>query len=148
MIRKQAIIMEKDGTNYYLIASVLFFVLSLSQKAYCTNGDCGETGMGMAILMSGFLGLSLGGACLTWLANPILILSWALIKLKRKISLFLSLLSLIIGLSFLMFNEIVIDEALNYGTITGYKTGYWLWVLSMLTMVIGGVSTHIRIKSS
>ena len=137
--------MVRIKKKYFLVISIGLFLISLSQRAYCTNGDCGEIGSGLLIFLSGFFGLFIGGACLTWLANPLLIVSWILFNSKKKTSLVLSSISLLIGLSFLLFNEIIINEAGNYGEITGYEFGYWLWLLSMATMLIGGI--YIQIKN-
>ncbi len=42
-------------------------------------------------------------------------------------------------MSFLLFDEVISDEAGNYSPITQYKLGYWLWVVSSLTMLIGSL---------
>lgn len=98
--------------------------------------------------LSGFFGIFIGGACLTWLANPLLIVSWITFKKKKKISFLLSSIALLIGLSFLMFDEIIINEGGYYGQITGYRLGYWLWICSMITILIGNIYNQIIKKKT
>jgi len=129
----------KINSNYFLIISLILFLISLSQRAYCTNNDCGDLGMGLAILFSGIFGVFLGGACFTWIANPLLLLAWITFIKYKKISFFFSLMAVTIGISFLMFDEIIVNEAGHYGKITGYELGYYLWILSMVTILIGNI---------
>jgi hypothetical protein len=42
-----------------------------------------------------------------------------------------------LSLSFLLHQQILVDEAGNHSGITGYGAGYWLWVASTATAVIG-----------
>ena len=64
-----------------------------------------------------------------------------------KLSLPLSLITTIISVSFLFFKEIMINEAGHFGEITGYKLGYWLWISSMIIMLIGNIKNQIAIKN-
>jgi len=41
-------------------------------------------------------------------------------------------LAAVLALSFLTFETIIKDETRNIGTITGYLTGYWLWVSAII----------------
>jgi len=116
---------------------------ALSQKAYCTNNDCGEKWSGLAILISGVFGLFNWGATISWYANPFIFISWFTFK-KNNISLIFSSLAFIIGISFLFFEEIIINEGGFYGKITGYETGFYLWNLSFIIMVIGNI---LRLKN-
>jgi len=118
-----------------LIVSMALFVLSLTQKCFCTTNQCGDSIM---VLLVGWMGLTTGGAAITWLANPFLWVSWIFIK-KNSISLVCSIVSLLICLSFLLFKTIIDDEAGNYNKIVGYKMGYWLWMISSLVMLTGNL---------
>ncbi len=135
--------LTKKYKNLHLIISIVFFLAALSQKVYCSDGDCGYLGGGLAALISGIFGVLAGGACLTWFANPIILVSW-ITSQKPKISIIFSLLALIIGISFSFFDEIIINEAGHYGEITGYRAGYYLWVLSFMSMVVGNI---LRLKN-
>jgi hypothetical protein len=125
----------------YLIPtiSIVIFITSLTQNDFCTTRSCGDS---IASFISGFIGVFMGGATISWLANPLLFVSWGcFLSRSIKTSLIISLLALLLSLSFLTFKEVMVDEAGHMGQIISYQAGYWLWVLSALTMVIGnGVS--------
>jgi len=121
-----------------LTISIILFLISLSQEAYCTTRNCDA--YGLSCLLMGFIGFFLGGACLTWLANPFLIISWIILYTKHyKVSLVLSSIAIIIAMSFLFFKEIIVDEAGHYKEITKYGLGYWLWLLSMIIVFLGNI---------
>ena len=105
----------------------------LTQKCYCTTTSCGDSIMA---LFSGTIGFLFGGAALTWLANPLLILFWFTMK-NAKRSLICSLFAVLISLSFLLFKTVISDEAGNYSLIVSRQLGYWLWVTSSSIMLIG-----------
>ena len=75
-----------------------------------------------------------------------MILAWGLIQ-YRKTSLLLSLLSTVIALSFLMFDEVVINEAGDSSAVTRYALGYWLWIGSHAAMVVGNVLIIVNERS-
>jgi hypothetical protein len=79
------------------------------------------------------------GASFTWLANPLLCLSWTLLKANPRGAIGASLMATALSMSFLLFNEVISDEAGHYSPITQYKLGYWLWVMSCLTMLTGSL---------
>ncbi|MES2131625.1 MAG: hypothetical protein V4506_04690 [Bacteroidota bacterium] len=121
-----------------LLTSILLFIISLTQKCYCTSaGGCGDS---LAVFLTGILGMLYGGAALTWLANPVLFTSWIAVKIGPKVSLIASLCSLLISLSFLLFRSIIDNEAGHYSAIVGYQAGYWLWTASSLVMFAGNMA--------
>lgn len=133
-------------------------LFALNQPCYCT-GDCLNS---VLVLLLGWAGtfVELGamlswvlerlhgntpawpadlGATLTWLANPLLCCSWITLKDQPKWSARLSLLATALSLSFLLFDQVIADEAGHYRQITGYGPGYWLWVSGCLVMLAGSV---------
>ena len=89
-------------------------------------------------LLVGWLGVfMLHPPAMIWLANPILLISWIRIKKREKQSLIFSSISLITMLSFLLFDEIILNESGALSRITSYGLGYWLWVSSAFIMVMG-----------
>ena len=126
-----------------LLISIGLFIISLTQKAYCTESLCADS---LAVFIMGPLGFAFPFATLVWLANPILLISWIKIYKNRKESLIASFLATLIALSFLLFNKIVDDEAGHYRNIIGYQSGYWLWVLSSGVMFIGNLVYAINSK--
>lgn len=129
--------------KFCLIISIALYLIALTQKCYCTdNGHCGDT---IAVVLTGWLGLMMGGAMITWLANPLIWGSW-LFSTNGKVSLALSLLALVFSLSFLLFTEIVSDGSGHPRAIIGYRSGYWLWVFSILICFLGNFISFIGTK--
>lgn len=128
---------------------IIFFIslgvllVALTQKTYCTP-DCGSYGSGFVAFLFGILGIFVGGAYITWFANPFLILSWLFIGKRPWVSLILSSFSLVIAFSFLIYDEIMINEAGHYGEIIGYALGYWLWIASIAIMLLGSLFCLLR----
>ena len=121
--------------------SIGLMLFTLTQEAYCTAEGCMHS---MMAFIFGVFGMFIGGnETLTWFANPLLILAWLFIKC-RKVSFLLSLLSTLIAVSFLMFDEVVITEAGHSSMITRYALGYWLWIGSHTVMVLGNVLIMIN----
>ncbi len=79
------------------------------------------------------------GATFTWLANPLLLASWLFLGKEPGMALRLSLPATLLTLSFLLFGQIINDEAGHYTRITGYGPGYWLWVASAATAFLGSL---------
>ena len=121
--------------------SIGFMLFALTQEAYCTTEGCMHS---IRAFIFGIFGMFIGGnETLTWFANPLLILAWLLIK-YRKTSFLLSLLSTLIAVSFLIFDEVVITEAGHSSIITRYTLGYWLWIASHSVMLLGNVLLMIN----
>ena len=127
-----------------LILSILLFIISLTQKTYCVDNNCGEYGSGILCLALGWLGIGFGGAFISWLANPFLIISWIIPYKNQRLKIIFCSISTIFSLSFLFFEEVMKDEAGNYGKITGYELGYWLWTLSSLIFFLGNIYIYFE----
>lgn len=116
--------------------SLSLMILSLTQKCYCTDNGCADS---LAVFLSGILGFYFSWAGLTWLANPLLILSWITFKKHTKWSTAASLFATIISLSFLFFTQIMDNEGGYMSQIISYRIGYWLWVMSPIAMLLGNL---------
>ena len=79
------------------------------------------------------------GATLSWLANPALLIAWLTYKKSKTTSLVFTILSLTLMLSFLMFDEVINNEAGHYHKIISYKAGYWLWLSSSAVLAAGAL---------
>ncbi len=132
--------MIKNYSKLFLTISIIFFLVSLTQKAFCVNNDCEY--YGFLALIYGFFGFFDGGAGITWLANPIILVSW--ITFNKKKSIYFNLAAFILGISFLFFEQILMGTNNKYGQITNYELGYYLWLLSFLTMLIGNIFDYIK----
>ncbi len=126
--------------------SIVFYIVALTQKGFCTTA--GQCAIGIMDLLVGWMGvLMLHPPAMVWLANPTLFAAWAFTKKNQRTSFILSVISLLIMLSFLLFDEIIVNESGASSKITAYGLGYWLWVLSAFIMVIGnGVLYYIKRK--
>jgi hypothetical protein len=131
---------QRDNiAKVFLLISIIVFIISLTQNTYCTSSKNSSDDLsGWFVLLIGIIGVFAGGACLSWLANPFILVSWIIVK-KTKYSFAFSLLAVICSSSFLLFDKIVVDEAGHYANITHYNIGYWLWLSSMIVMLIGNV---------
>ena len=126
--------------------SLLLFVISLTQECFCTLGNNCDSG-GYILLLIGWMGVfMLHLPAMAWLANPVLLFSWIFMNKKPKTSLTLSIISLLLTLSFLLFDEIINNEAGIPEKITVIKLGYWLWVSSAFIMVIGNAFLFYKKK--
>jgi hypothetical protein len=124
--------------------SIAIYMLAVTQPCFDTSLSTGESGEGIAILITGLLGFFTSLSTLTWFANPALWLSWAYCIKKPKSSLRTSAVAVFIALLFLACKKIAVDEAGNTATIINYRIGYWLWLLSMLVMLAGNL--YLKIK--
>ncbi|HEX5624369.1 MAG TPA: hypothetical protein VFX48_00015 [Saprospiraceae bacterium] len=132
--------------KYALTISIALFLISLTQKAYCTPNNCGDS---IVILLIGWFGAMMGGAALTWVANPLIFASWWLTKKHSRTAIYTSLFAFVICLSFLLFGSISDNENGTQNAIISYELGYWLWCASALTLVIGNALLHSpRFKES
>ena len=150
---------EKNITKLTIVIAIILFIVSLTQTAYCTN-DCKSSFM---VLLVGLLGMltEIGaiasfimdnlkghsssisneiGATFTWLANPIILFSLFIFNRNKRKSLVPSIISTLLILLFMAFEKVVNNEAGHYSKITELKLGYWLWLLSSLTILIGSLT--------
>ncbi|MDR1959786.1 MAG: hypothetical protein LBQ54_12210 [Planctomycetaceae bacterium] len=134
---EMATYLPKYGTALYRISikgSIILFLLSLIQPAFIVKS--GGMPFGFFLLLFGWLGALMGGVGISWLANPLILVSWVTAGVPR-LSFVLSLLAVLFAASFLMFDEIIINEGGGMGKIIGYYSGYWFWLFSMLVMLAG-----------
>ncbi|MBI1374301.1 MAG: hypothetical protein GC159_16415 [Phycisphaera sp.] len=119
-------------------SSVLLFAASLTQDGFLISGENPRAWAScFGLLFFGWIGVLQG--VFAWLANPLLISSWLLLKARRTRSIMCALAALMFALSFLLYKEIVTDEAGGVSSITRYSAGYWLWVASIAIAVLGAI---------
>ena len=118
-------------------------LISLTQNAYFTTGMNESVGsFGLVAFLFGWMGLS--GAGVSWLANPLLIISWILLFRNSKVSLILSGLALFFAFSFLGFKEVIVNEGGGKSEIIAYGNGYWLWLSSCGLNLMGNLIIYVR----
>ncbi|WP_296318724.1 hypothetical protein [Winogradskyella sp.] len=117
--------------------SIVLYIISLTQNCLFIENE-EQSYYGFSLLIFGFYAVFDSG--FSWLANILIVLSWGL--RHKKYSIYISLLALVLAISFLFCKEIVMGTNNTYGTITGYDVGYYLWALSFLAMLIAGILKH------
>ena len=117
-----------------LYLSIGLFLLSLTQKCYCTPSNCADSIM---VLLIGWLGAFSGGAAITWFANPALVFSWLTLKRNPKYAMISAFSAFLFAMLFLMFGQISDSGSGHSQPITEYRAGYWLWLASTVVMVFG-----------
>lgn len=127
----------KDNKTIYLkkgtiLISLLLLLSSFTQSAFCVGSK--EIESLFAFLFGFFVVMETG---ISWLANPLLICSWLLIYKNTRHSQYLSILAVLLSLSFLLLTKVVTNEGGYPNTISSYGTGYWLWLSSCVVNCIG-----------
>ncbi|MFT3679379.1 MAG: hypothetical protein QM791_03850 [Ferruginibacter sp.] len=125
---------ENKSLKYIRWTSIIFFILSLTQKAYCTSTHCSDSIM---VFLLGWAAVFSTGAGICWFANPLLFISWGLLKKNLKVSAILAALATLLSLLFLLFDSITDNEGGIPHQIISYRAGYWLWLSSSLCILIG-----------
>ena len=125
---------EKKLSKTILVISIMLFLFSLTQKCYCTTSQCGDS---ILVFLLGWAAIISGGAGFSWIANPLLFISWFTLRKNLKTSMFLSVFATLFAVSFLLFDSVIDNEAGHYHQIITYKPGYWLWVSSTSCMLLG-----------
>jgi len=117
-----------------LVISVILFAFSLGQKCYCTTTQCADS---ILVFLLGWAAIFSGAAGFSWLANPLLIAAWLTLRRNLRTSMFLAVFAFLFALSFLLSGAIIDNEAGHVHQIIAYRAGYWIWVASSFTMVVG-----------
>ena len=129
-----------------IVVSILLYLFSLTQWAYCTQSSCV---FGFASMLTGWLAFYMGGVMLTWFANPAVIISWLTVHKHPKTSLAFSFLAVVISISFLFFKQIYNHQDEWTSNIVSYGNGYFLWIASAITMFAGNLlSLYSKFRSN
>jgi hypothetical protein len=132
-----------------LSIGILTFVMSLTQPAFYTSAtNPAGWANSLGLLVFGWSGTMCGGAGIAWLANPLIFTSWFYLSRKIKVSVITGILAAVFAVSFLLFKNIITDEAGNYSIITDRKAGYWLWLTSIVIFTIGTAVIYYLEKRS
>ena len=138
---EQILVEEKSKLKtVILIVGVGLFVFSLFNICFCTDNGCRTS---IEALLIGWLAMLTGGAAITWLANPFLVIAWILFIKDKKSAWLFGLAASIMSISFLKFQVIIENEAGHYNPIAKIGLGYWFWLSSCLTTFIGSLTMRI-----
>jgi hypothetical protein len=124
------------------------YALSLTQQCYCISGACGNHWSGISLVALGAIGGIMSSAGLTWYANPLIWAAWSMIQTKPKRAMVFSLLATLLSAAFLLATRISDVQADVTSYITEYRIGYWLWLASMATTLIGSLILHLLSRNN
>jgi hypothetical protein len=123
-----------DNSVTFVLISIVCYGISLTQDAFCTQSSCV---LADGALIVGWAGLYMGGIMLTWMANPLIFMAWLTVRRFPKISNICSVTATTLMLSFLCYKQIYNHQDEWTSDITHYGLGYYLWVATGVSMVIG-----------
>jgi hypothetical protein len=127
--------------------SISLFIISLACPCFDTNKEIGYIGQGGSLLLAGILWFMFASPGVVWLSNPLLLISWLSVGKKPNRSFITSIIAILLAMCFLFYKDIIIDESgSNTTPIIAHKIGYWLWLASMLTMLIGNL--YLQLSST
>lgn len=128
--------------------SGFLLLLSLNNNAYYIKNMQDSLGsFGLVAFLLGWMNLFGAGIC--WLANPFLIFSWIFqMSGSKKNSFILAILALFFSLLFLLFGNVLVNEAGQHSEITSYGIGYWLWLGSCGINFIGTLAVYFWSKET
>lgn len=131
-----------------LILSLGLYVASLfSDGFYIQTAHARDATIGWALLQFGWL--SLFNGIIAWLANPLLIAGWVMLRLHReRAAALFAVTALACSSSFLLCQTIITAEAGSPERIDGYGLGYWLWLASPAVLVaaslVAAKASHLQ----
>jgi hypothetical protein len=127
----QRMILYKNFKRNTALLSIGLYLISLFHNCYCSYREC-ESGLGL--LLTGWMGLYMGGPVLAWLANPFLLIAWCTVDRYNYASLVFSLMAVLAAVSFLFFNEVYDPLTKNINTI--WLTGIVL-IIAAIALIAG-----------
>lgn len=134
-------------SNRYLIFSIALYVLALFLPGYNGSKDESE---GFYLVFFGWTNLMYGGANFAWLANPAIWFAWIRSN-NNSLSLIASLFATAFCLYFLLFSNVSGAGLCGSGFLDSYpcdekikeiNSGYFLWTLSIVVMLVGNIKTY------
>lgn len=129
-------------SNLILLICLLLYLASLPFTAVYTKD---HEMSGLACALFGWTEMEGGG--IAWLANPLLFFAaFSLLLKKTKISAVTSLIAFGLTFCYLSVGEITVNEAGHQFPITGYGPGYFLWMASCFTLLLGSIILMITSK--
>ena len=132
----------------FLFISFGIYIISLTQKSYCTSGGTCEYFSGLLNLIFGWIGVFMFHLpAFPWIANLILLISWITFNKNTKVSFILSISAFLIMLSFLLVDEIIVNDGSTKSKVIFYGLGYWMWMFSSFIMLIGNLITYKKLEN-
>lgn len=119
--------------------SMVIFLASLTQPAFSVERGTRPAAEYPSIVLLAIGWMAVPDGAVSWLANPSLVLGWYFTQFetRRTMALVITLAALALALSFLRHDEFLLDTSGNRGVISGCCAGYWLWLSSIITLILG-----------
>ncbi|WP_269224370.1 hypothetical protein [Flavobacterium sp. IMCC34518] len=120
--------------------SLLLFFISLTQNAVKIyyHGESQDSSS-ISYLLTGSIAFFGGGLLeeIIWLANPLCLYAIIMLQRKDRKAIVLSCIALLLAISFSFWTEILGSESGSLAKILSLELGYFLWLLSIITLTIG-----------
>ncbi len=114
-----------------LLAGTLFTISLVFNTLIPAKGD--------PSFLVGFVCLLFGFSYLAWYANPLILLSVILIALRSRWAVATSALALALAFSALSIETVPYNEGGDDAEVVGYGLGFFLWLASMLTLLLSAL---------
>ena len=127
--------------KYLWIVSLILYVLAFFLPVYATSLSPAEFGQGPVMLVLGWIqAFSEKGLALAWFANPFFIVALCTTKKSPLTSIFFSSFAILSALCFLRGGIIYLPhDAIHFAYLTGIAVGYWVWISSMVVILVSSV---------
>lgn len=120
--------------------SLLLFFISLTQNAVKIyyHGESQDSSS-ISYLLTGSIAFFGGGLLeeIIWLANPLCLYAIIMLQRKDRKAIVLSCIALLLAINFSFWTEILGSESGSLAKILSLELGYFLWLLSIITLTIG-----------
>ena len=135
-----------------LLIGLALYAASLPCVAFSTDGESSGP-LGFDCLSWGFFSLHI-----CWYANVFLLIGWTTFALRRlgfcnwgrRIVVFCGLAASALAAQFLFVDQVNVEfsEKAGEGTrpVTALRAGYWLWLISMIFLLVVGLVTRARVQ--
>lgn len=123
--------MLKSYFNVFICMGLAFFALSLFLPVFFTSD---KDIYGFWVLITGWVGVIF--IQFAWYANPINLLALLLMRDSPRISLFLSLLALLLASGAFIFNEIPIGVNNEKVFIKEFGLGFYIWYVAQVFFLL------------
>ena len=119
--------------------SLAIYIYSFTFDAFSYNYQGMNNMSSLEAFLMGSIAVLGGGTYewLIWLANPLCFIAILCLMFDKKIALHFASVSIILSLSFLSSNTILAAESGTRGEILAIKSGYYIWLSSIVILTIG-----------
>ena len=122
-----------------IILSLSIFFISLTLNAFTYDYQGVKTMSSISCFLMGSTAI-LGGGLLewiVWLANPLCLISIFCLIMDKPIAQKINITSVILAMSFYSWNSILAAESGTSGKILSVKSGYFIWLASIIILTVG-----------